>query len=57
VPGTGITSSALEVEGRVEGIDAAAFESAVEAARDGCPVSQALMGNVELSATARFVES
>jgi osmotically inducible protein OsmC len=57
VPGTGITSSALEVEGRVEGIDAAAFEAAVAAARDGCPVSQALMGNVELSAAARFVES
>ncbi len=57
VPGTGIASSALEVEGRVAGIDDAAFEAAVEAARDGCPVSQALKGNVELSATARFVES
>jgi lipoyl-dependent peroxiredoxin len=54
VPGTGITASALEVEGTVGGLDAAAFEAAVQEARDGCPVSQALKGNVELSASGRL---
>lgn len=54
VPGTGITSSALEVEGVVPGIDEAAFVTAAEGARDGCPVSGALAGNVALSVTARL---
>ena len=49
VPGTGITKSALEVEGVVPGLDADGFRQAAEAAKDGCPVSQALKGNVELS--------
>jgi osmotically inducible protein OsmC len=54
VPGTGITRSALEVEGRVPGIDEDAFRQAAEQAKDGCPVSQALKGNVELELTARL---
>ena len=52
VPGTGITRSALTVTGRVPGIDAGAFQDAAEAAKDGCPVSSALAGNVELSVEA-----
>jgi osmotically inducible protein OsmC len=44
-----IKSSALEVTGWVKGIDATAFEKAAQAAKDGCPISQALKGNVELS--------
>jgi lipoyl-dependent peroxiredoxin len=52
VPGTGITKSALTVSGVVPGIDAAAFADAAEAAKDGCPVSGALKGNVELSVEA-----
>ena len=52
VPGTGITRSALTVTGRVPGIDAGAFRDAAEAAKDGCPVSSALAGNVELSVEA-----
>lgn len=55
VPGTGITRSALEVEGRVPGISEEAFLEAAERAKDGCPVSGALKGNVELSVTARLV--
>lgn len=55
VPGTGITRSALEVEGRVPGISEEAFREAAERAKDGCPVSGALKGNVELSVTARLV--
>jgi lipoyl-dependent peroxiredoxin len=54
VPGTGITASALEVEGRVPGITEDAFREAAEQAKDGCPVSGALKGNVELSVTARL---
>jgi osmotically inducible protein OsmC len=52
VPGTGITRSALTVAGVVPGIDAAAFKEAAEAAKDGCPVSGALKGNVELTVEA-----
>lgn len=54
VPGTGITSSALEVEGRVSGLDEAAFRQAADQAKEGCPVSSALKGNVELSVSARL---
>jgi lipoyl-dependent peroxiredoxin len=55
VPGTGITKSALSVVGRVPGIDEASFEAAAGAAKDGCPVSGALKGNVELTLDARLV--
>jgi osmotically inducible protein OsmC len=54
VPGTGITASRLDVEGRVQGISEDAFREAAERAKDGCPVSGALKGNVELSVTARL---
>jgi osmotically inducible protein OsmC len=54
VPGTGITRSALEVEGSVPGLDGDAFRQAAEDAKEGCPVSQALKGNVELEVTARL---
>jgi osmotically inducible protein OsmC len=38
---TGIT---LTVRGEVEGLDAAGFEQAAQAAKAGCPVSKALTG-------------
>jgi osmotically inducible protein OsmC len=47
-----VASSALTVRGRVPGLDADGFREAAEAARDGCPISQALKGNVELSVEA-----
>ena len=47
-----VQSSALKVVGVVPGADAAAFQGAAEAAKDGCPISQALKGNVELSVEA-----
>lgn len=50
--GWSVTKSALTVRGRVPGIDAAKFREAAEAARDGCPISRALKGNVELSVEA-----
>jgi osmotically inducible protein OsmC len=54
VPGTGVTKSALTVTGRVPGLDAAAFQEAAEGAKEGCPVSGALKGNVELSVDANL---
>lgn len=48
VPGTGITSSTLTVRGRVSGISKEEFQKLAEAAKEGCPVSKALHGNVEL---------
>ena len=50
--GWSIASSALTVTGTVPGIDAATFQSLAEAAKDGCPVSGALKGNVALSVEA-----
>jgi lipoyl-dependent peroxiredoxin len=57
VPGTGVTRSALEVEGDVPGSDEEAFRAAAESAKENCPISQALGDGVELSVTARFVAS
>jgi osmotically inducible protein OsmC len=54
VPGTGITKSALTVKGRVPGIDENAFREAAEGAKEGCPVSNALKGNVELELAVEF---
>ena len=50
--GWGVTRSELDVVGVVPGIDDAAFEAAAQAAKDNCPISKALAGNVELSVTA-----
>jgi osmotically inducible protein OsmC len=47
-----VKSSALEVTGIVPGLDAGGFQKAAEGAKDGCPISQALKGNVELSVKA-----
>lgn len=47
-----VTSSHLTVRGVVPGMSNEDFVAAAEAARDGCPISQALKGNVELSVDA-----
>ena len=47
-----VQSSALTVRGIVPGMDAAQFREAAEGAKEDCPVSQALKGNVELSVDA-----
>jgi osmotically inducible protein OsmC len=49
-----VTSSALEVEGVVPGMSEEKFVAIAEEARDGCPVSGALKGNVELSVRAKL---
>ncbi len=47
-----ITRSDLTVRGKVDGIDQARFAELANVAKDGCPVSTALKGNVELSVDA-----
>jgi len=47
-----VISSVLTVRGTVPGLDADGFRHAAEAAKDGCPISQALKGNVQLSVQA-----
>jgi osmotically inducible protein OsmC len=54
VPGTGITTSTITVRGRVGGIDAAEFQKLAEEAKEGCPVSKALHGNVGLKLDAHL---
>ena len=54
VPGTGITKIALTVRGRVPGLGEDGFRQAAETAKENCPVSQALKGNVELTLDARL---
>lgn len=44
-----LTRMALRVVGDVPGIEQAAFVTAATAAKDGCPVSNALKGNVEIT--------
>jgi osmotically inducible protein OsmC len=51
-----VTRSALDVTGWVPGLDAAGFTAAANAAKDGCPISCALKGNVELSVTAKLAK-
>lgn len=55
VPGSGITTMVLSVTGDVPGMDEADFLEAAEAAKEGCPVSQALKGNVEITLEASLV--
>ena len=50
--GPKVTESRITVRGRVPGIDEAGFQEAVRTAEQGCPVSNALRGNVEMSVDA-----
>jgi osmotically inducible protein OsmC len=49
VPGEGITAMALTVRGAVEGISVEDFAELAEDAKENCPVSQALKGNVPIT--------
>jgi osmotically inducible protein OsmC len=44
-----MTTMRLLLRGQVEGIDENGFREAAEQAKENCPVSQALKGNVEVS--------
>lgn len=49
-----VTKSVLEVRGQVAGMDEGTFRKLAEQAKDGCPISQALQGNVDLSVQAHL---
>jgi osmotically inducible protein OsmC len=49
VPGEGITGMALTVKGVVPGISEEDFLASAEDAKENCPVSQALKGNVPIT--------
>jgi lipoyl-dependent peroxiredoxin len=49
-----ITAMHLDVTGKVPGLDGPAFEAAAQGAKEGCPVSRALKGNVAISMAARL---
>jgi osmotically inducible protein OsmC len=52
VPGEGVTSSRIEIRGRVPGLDQGGFEQAAATAHENCPISGALRGNVEMDVQA-----
>ncbi len=47
-----VQRSVLTVRGRVPGASDSDFQAAANTAKDGCPISRALAGNVELSVEA-----
>ena len=51
-----VSSVDLDVRGRVAGLDAEGFQKAVEQGNQGCPVSNALRGNVEIRINASLDE-
>lgn len=52
--GFAITRMALDVRATVPGVDDATFQRIAAATKDGCPVSKALRGNVEITLSARL---
>jgi osmotically inducible protein OsmC len=54
VPGTGITQMRLDLRGRVPGVDEAQFKQAAAEAKENCPVSKALAGNVDIQLDAKL---
>ena len=52
VPGEGVKYSHIVVTGSVPGIDQAQFEEAARGAGEGCPISGALQGNIEITVDA-----
>jgi lipoyl-dependent peroxiredoxin len=53
-PGQGITKGVLTVRGTVPGLDADGFQAAAQDAKQNCPVSKALEGNVDIQLEARL---
>lgn len=52
--GFAIKGVVLTVEGDVPGVDEATFLTIAEGAKDGCPVSKAIAGNVPISLEAKL---
>lgn len=55
-PGEGVKSSHLVVRGTVPGLDADGFADAARRAGEGCPISGALKGNLEITVEATLEE-
>lgn len=53
--GNRVTKSALTVRADIPGISEEDFRTAAAAAKEGCPVSQALKGNVEITLEASLI--
>jgi osmotically inducible protein OsmC len=51
-----VSSVDLDIRGRVPDLDAEGFQNAVEQANEGCPVSNALRGNVDIQLNASLDE-
>ncbi len=49
-----ITTMALTVKAKVSGIDNDKFQEIAQATKDGCPVSQALKGNMDITLDAQL---
>src|SRR5712671_6754458 len=49
-----VTRSALDVRGKVPGIDEATFKQIAETAKKNCPLSKAIQGNVEITMDAKL---
>ncbi len=49
-----MTTMDLHVRGRVPGLDPQGFEEAARAGEEGCPISNAIRGNVEIRLTAEL---
>jgi osmotically inducible protein OsmC len=49
-----VTRSALDVRGKVPGMDEAAFRQVAETAKKNCPLSKAIQGNVEITMEAKL---
>jgi osmotically inducible protein OsmC len=51
-----VASSKITVKGTVPGIDEATFDRLADDAKDNCPISAAIRGNVDLSVEATLLE-
>jgi osmotically inducible protein OsmC len=52
-----VATSVLKVKGTVPGIDKATFDRLADDAKDNCPISAAIRGNVEVSVEAELVDA
>jgi lipoyl-dependent peroxiredoxin len=52
-----VTTMDLDVVGRVPDIDQAEFERVANGTKTGCPISRAIVGNVDIRLNARLEES
>ncbi len=53
--GFGITTMKLNVQAKVPNIDKMKFDQIAQETKEGCPVSKALKGNVDIQLDARLV--